>query len=61
MFDDVNAVQLTVFTVLFAAVSVLGFVAARWRRADDLEHLDAPPYCGVSPQVPGIVSKRRDA
>jgi SSS family solute:Na+ symporter len=40
MFDDVNAVQLTVFTVLFAAVSVLGFVAARWRRADDLEHLD---------------------
>jgi len=40
MFDDVNAVQLTVFTVLFAAVSVLGFVAARWRAADDLEHLD---------------------
>ncbi len=40
MFDDVNAVELTVFTVLFVFVSVLGFVAARWRRADDLEHLD---------------------
>ena len=40
MFDNVNAVQLTVFTLLFVAVSVLGFLAARWRRADDLEHLD---------------------
>jgi solute:Na+ symporter, SSS family len=40
MFDDVNGVQAIVFTVLFVAVSALGFVAARWRRADDLEHLD---------------------
>jgi solute:Na+ symporter, SSS family len=40
MFDNVNGVELTVFTVLFAVVSVMGFVAARWRRADDLEHLD---------------------
>ncbi len=40
MFDNVNGVELTVFTILFVAVSVLGFVAARWRRADDLEHLD---------------------
>jgi len=40
MFDDVNGVQLAVFAVIFAAVSVLGFVAARWRKADDLEHLD---------------------
>jgi len=40
MFDDVDVVQITVFTVLFVAVSVLGFVAARWRRAEDLEHLD---------------------
>ncbi len=40
MFDNVNAVQLTVFTVLFVAVSALGFVAARWRRPEDLEHLD---------------------
>ncbi len=40
MFKDVNAVELTVFVILFVAVSALGFVAARWRRADDLEHLD---------------------
>jgi solute:Na+ symporter, SSS family len=31
--------QLTVFIVLFALVSVLGFAASRWRRAD-LGHLD---------------------
>ena len=30
----------TVFIVLFVVVSGMGFVAARWRRADDLEHLD---------------------
>ena len=40
MFDNVDWVQFTVFTVLFAFVSVLGFVAARWRKAEDLEHLD---------------------
>ncbi len=40
MFDDVKTVELIVFTVLFVFVSGLGFVAARWRRADDLEHLD---------------------
>ena len=40
MFDNVNGVELTVFVVLFVVVSVMGFVAARWRRADDLEHLD---------------------
>jgi SSS family solute:Na+ symporter len=40
MFDNVNGVELTVFVALFAAVSAMGFVAARWRRADDLEHLD---------------------
>ena len=32
-------VQLVVFTVLFVAVAVIGFVAARWRRPD----VDAPP------------------
>src|SRR3954462_2057146 len=36
---DTDAVALTVFVVLFAAVTVLGFVAARWRRAS-LDHLD---------------------
>ena len=40
MFDNVNGVELTVFIVLFVAVSAMGFVASRWRRADDLEHLD---------------------
>jgi len=40
MFDNVNGTELTIFVILFVAVSALGFVAARWRRADDLEHLD---------------------
>ncbi|MGZ4596618.1 MAG: monocarboxylate uptake permease MctP, partial [Actinomycetes bacterium] len=40
MFDNVNGVELVVFTVLFVAVSGLGFAAARWRRAETLEHLD---------------------
>jgi len=35
-----NAVSLTVFLVLFAAVTVIGFFAARWRRAADAQHLD---------------------
>jgi solute:Na+ symporter, SSS family len=33
-------VQLVVFLLLFVAVAVMGFMASRWRRADDLEHLD---------------------
>jgi solute:Na+ symporter, SSS family len=40
VFDNVNGVELTVFVILFVVVSALGFFAARWRRADDLEHLD---------------------
>src|SRR4051794_11050646 len=40
MFAHVNGVELTVFVILFIAVSALGFFAARWRRAADLEHLD---------------------
>ena len=28
------------FTVLFGVVSVMGFLASRWRRAETLEHLD---------------------
>src|ERR1700704_250994 len=34
-----DAVTLSVFLVLFAAVTVVGFVAARWRRAD-IDNLD---------------------
>ena len=33
-------VELVVFAVLFAVVTVLGFLASRWRRAESLEHLD---------------------
>src|SRR5512133_3459255 len=40
MFDNVNGVELAIFTALFVAVSGMGFFAARWRRAPDLEHLD---------------------
>jgi solute:Na+ symporter, SSS family len=36
---ETNATALTIFVVLFGLVTVLGFVAARWRRAD-LGHLD---------------------
>jgi solute:Na+ symporter, SSS family len=33
-------VQLSVFVVLFVAVTVMGFLAARWQRGSDLQHLD---------------------
>ena len=35
-----DAVALGVFLFFFLLVTVLGFVAARWRRAESLEHLD---------------------
>jgi SSS family solute:Na+ symporter len=35
-----NAVEIVIFVVLFVLVSGLGFVAARWRRAESMEHLD---------------------
>src|SRR5690349_21231863 len=38
--NGVQTVQLVVFTLLFVAVAVLGFMASRWRRAADIEHLD---------------------
>src|SRR3954449_6530350 len=37
---DTDAVALVVFIALFALVTILGFVAVRWRRATDLDHLD---------------------
>jgi len=37
---DVKVVELIVFVVLFAAVAVMGFVAARWRRTGSMAHLD---------------------
>lgn len=39
MTHETNVTALAIFVVLFALVSVLGFVAARWRRAQ-LDHLD---------------------
>jgi SSS family solute:Na+ symporter len=38
--DGVNGVQLAVFIALFGFVSVMGFLAARWRRAESLASLD---------------------
>src|SRR5918993_2881545 len=35
-----HVVELTVFVLLFALVTVLGFVASRWRRAESLDDLD---------------------
>src|SRR4051795_2550773 len=37
---ETDTVALVVFVALFALVTVLGFVAVRWRRAADLNHLD---------------------
>jgi solute:Na+ symporter, SSS family len=36
----VDAVALAIFVALFLVVTVMGFMAARWRRAADLMHLD---------------------
>ena len=35
-----HAVEIVIFVVLFVLVSGLGFVAARWRRAESMAHLD---------------------
>src|SRR5690348_15605971 len=35
-----HVTEIVIFTILFLAVSAIGFVAARWRRPDDLLHLD---------------------
>ncbi len=36
---NINWVALTVLVVLFAVVTIMGFRAARWRRADDMASL----------------------
>jgi SSS family solute:Na+ symporter len=38
--DGVNLVELSIVIALFLVVTVMGFVASRWRRAEDLMHLD---------------------
>jgi SSS family solute:Na+ symporter len=40
MNGDINELQLAIVTALFLLVSGLGFAAARWRKAESLEHLD---------------------
>lgn len=36
----INTVELTIFILFFVVVTALGFGAARWRRAENLMHLD---------------------
>jgi SSS family solute:Na+ symporter len=38
--NGINVVELTIVVVLFLLVTVLGFAASRWRRAESLMHLD---------------------
>jgi solute:Na+ symporter, SSS family len=38
--SDVSAVAFSVFIFFFLLVTILGFAAARWRRAESLDHLD---------------------
>jgi SSS family solute:Na+ symporter len=38
--DGVNVVELVIVVVLFLVVTVMGFVASRWRRGESLMHLD---------------------
>src|SRR6195952_575284 len=38
--SGVNGVEVTVFVILFLGVTVLGFMASRWRRGSSLMHLD---------------------
>ena len=40
MREGVDGVALAVFAALFLVVTIIGFLAARWRRATDLMHLD---------------------
>jgi SSS family solute:Na+ symporter len=39
MWQD-HITEIVITTVLFLFVSAIGFVAARWRRADTMAHLD---------------------
>src|SRR5215472_1844025 len=38
--SNVNAVTFTIVVVLFLVVALTGFAAARWRRAEDMLHLN---------------------
>ncbi|MDQ3454920.1 MAG: sodium:solute symporter family protein [Actinomycetota bacterium] len=38
--DGIQVTEATIFVALFLVVTVMGFLAARWRRPEDLLHLD---------------------
>ncbi|WP_197084467.1 monocarboxylate uptake permease MctP [Saccharothrix sp. ST-888] len=40
MNHGVNVTALTIFLLFFALVTAMGFLASRWRRADNAQHLD---------------------
>src|SRR4051812_4453329 len=40
MSRGISWVELAIFCALFLGVTVMGFMAARWRRAQSLDHLD---------------------
>src|SRR6201990_936239 len=40
MTTDIDPMALTVFIFFFALVTVMGFVAARWRKPETLAHID---------------------
>src|SRR5262249_62416355 len=40
MTTDVDKVALTIFVAFFVLVTVMGFIAARWRRPENLAQLD---------------------
>src|SRR6266567_3938020 len=46
--SNVNAVTFTIVVVLFLVVTLTGFAAARWRRAEDMLHLNEWGLCGRS-------------
>ena len=35
----IDWVELSIFTLLFAFVAVMGFMAARWKSGDTMDHL----------------------
>jgi len=38
--SGINATEMLVFLLLFVFVAVMGFMAARWKSGDTMDHLD---------------------
>jgi len=51
--------EIIVAAVIFLVVSVMGFVAARWKRADDMGHLDEWASAAASSAPGDVVPGRR--